>query len=322
MAAHTERSPIHHLSENSFQTTIKVGSESLDILAAKDFPPDDPWSKGMRDVLISMAYKFSNKPLIEFGIGGATNPLVIINSLDKQSLPSEIVGVELDKWREELAERNLSKLSNGVPYKLHNIDAVKWLGSLNENEKLQGNAILCLPQAPLSGTENHADGYDEKNLPTGAEKWNPYGLGLNFSVLSGLSPKVENDFRAFAMFSGRVPQDKLNEMFADAGLEIAQKHDAGMAQQDPDTSVKYTIDFDTYNPEDPNSTALFYEKNEDGDYAPISAIEAEKRRAEAGKAEKDNPGTGRDILNVYHKLAVYELQPKTNPKETVIFSAN
>lgn len=316
MAAHTERSPIHHLSENSFQTTIKVGSESLDILAAKDFPPDDPWSKGMRNILINQISSFAEKDLYEFGIGDARNEEVIKHTLNEQSLqpPTKIIGIELDEWRKDLAYHNLEKSGNKVSYELHNADAVTWLEGLNDNEQLQGNAILCLPQAPSSGTENHADGYDENNLPTGAEKWNQYGLGLNFSVLSGLSPKVENDFRAFAMFSGRVPQDKLNEMFADAGWGITQKHDAGMAQQDPDTSVEYTTTFD--------NNSLFYEKNEYGDFTPISAKIAEERRSEARKAEEDNAGTGRKNLNVYHKLAVYELQPKTNPKETVIFSAN
>ncbi len=323
----------------SFLTYIRVGKEIFPLHATKDFSPDDPWSKGMRTIIFERSPQFRDKPFYEFGIGDARNVLTLIHA---GSSPSNIVGVELDPWRMELADKNLREANKNleaagyeeVPYDLIQADAVEWLRGLGEGKKLlEGNAVLCLPQAPMSGAENHADGYDGDNLPKEAQGWNRYGLGLNAAVLSGLSTKVKNGFRTFAMFSGRVPRDVLDKMFDEAGWEVVYRHDAGMAQQDPDTSVAYTEAFDTYNPEDPNSTALFYEleKGEgeffnpsvfyrlagDGDLLPISAQEAEERRGKARREESTKPGAGRSGLNVYHELVVVELQLKE--KEEPIF---
>ena len=132
-----------------------------DLVVTSDFKPDDPWSVRFRNVLIARAARFSGRPLLEFGIGGAPNPLEIVHVLNARGVsgPSSIHGVELDDWRGDIASHNLDVHGLGVDYEVDIAHAVTWLEGRPAGEVLRGNALFCLPQAPISGAENNADGY-------------------------------------------------------------------------------------------------------------------------------------------------------------------
>ena len=268
------------------------------LLETQDFPRSDPWSWKMRQVLAERATVFSGKPLIEGGIGDARNELEIYDALHGVgfSRPTSIIGIDIETWRLDFAAHNLEQTD--MPYELIYGGAYQWLAQLPEKQIIEGNAIFCLPQAPLLIGESVADGYDARYIPDYAHPWDTYGLGLNFAVLTELGKRATTDFTAFTMLNTRIPEEALDAMVAAAGWRIVAKHSTEPlpVQQDPDTDITYTIQHD--------DGQRFYELTKSGTYEAISALEAEKRRKACLAS-----GGGRAELNVYHHLIVYELQP-------------
>lgn len=269
----------------------------------RDFPDSDPWFNWLADDIEANPERFAGREYLEFGIGGGLQAVAALTGLGKKpNLPpiEKIIGIDIDDWRLDIAAQNLGKFTT-VPYILYQEDAVQWVEELQE--KIVKTAIvMCLPQAPLpeqaEGYNSNADTYDVNKLPQIARKYNKYGLGLNAAVLGTLIQHVGEATDVSVVFSGRVPENVIRDMIRDLGWRVVDIVETPEPiQQDPDTDISYVLDYANKSPED-----LFYEKQPDGEFSPISAVEAEKRLLAANKK--------RDNLNVYHYVSVWHLEPQ------------
>ncbi|MBI4080143.1 MAG: hypothetical protein HY430_00025 [Candidatus Levybacteria bacterium] len=267
-------------------------------LETLDFPQSDPWSRHMTAVVASSRSdgEFFGKHITELGVGDGRN---IIHA------GGEITGatvVDVEDWRLDSALINFSRheATASLPIEAWHGDAVALLRDWETHkpgERIKGYVFACLPQSPDG--DNLADRYDENSLLEPFAEWNRYGLTLNAAVLSHLRPLVEKDTRLLLMLSQRVPSDVRKKLFGKTGWDLVYEHKTtSPIQQDPDTGIGWVAQIEDEFAKDEHP---FYAYEPEGnDFLPISASEAEERRLQS---------TGRDDLNVYHHLSVYELQP-------------
>ena len=280
-----------------------------DLKTTKDFPDTDPWFNWLADNIEGNPERFARREYLEFGIGGGLQAVAALKGLKKRSdLPpiTNIIGIDIDGWRLDIAADNLNKSS--IPYILYQGDAVQWVEE--QQERITNTAIvMCLPQAPLPKNtpsdqmnkySSNADVYHEDLLPEFAKKYNRWGLGLNAAVLGTLIEHIGDDMDVSVVFSGRVPENVIRYMIHDLGwrvVDIAETPEP--IQQDPDTDIFYVSAYANESYEN-----LFWEKLSNGKFSPISAEEAEKRLRLANR--------DRNNFNVYHHVAVWHLEPATN----------
>lgn len=285
-----------------------VGGNELLLEETADFPYDDPWSTLTRRVVNELreAGQLDGRDFLEAGLGDGRNALLALDMGEGGA--SRLTGIELDDWRLAAAARNLT--AAGVDpdrVDLHQTDIVEWLQS--GDHFIRGLSLACLPQAPRSATENDADGYQDldslgpfHDVKIEGHTVDEYGLTLNAAYLGALRRRVipDGDSTALVTLSDRVPRTVLERLFDKTGWKIFDVHQAEEpVQQDPDTGIGWIIRFD--------DGERFQKKDEEGQFVPISAMEAETRRQESlayAGAE------ARDLLNVYHGLSVYHLYPR------------
>lgn len=285
---------------------VLVDGRELILAETADFPRDDPWSRLTRTVIANLAAagQFDGRNILEAGLGDGRN---IFAAGFAGNTSGHLIGVELDGWRLELARENLATV--GVDHgrvSLHEGDIIDWLD--DSKDQLTGWAFACLPQAPGNATINDADGYQDtdslapfRDLPLGKHTVDVHGLTLNAAYLARLRERVQpGDFDALVTLSGRVPEPIVEELFAQTGWQVVERFEApDLVQQDPDTGVAWVGAFD--------DGQRFYERRAHEAYTHISAGEAEARRIESLALFG---GSARDVLNVYHGLSVYHLQPE------------
>jgi hypothetical protein len=289
----------------SWRPAVDEGGQKVFLAETSDFPYDDPWSELKRGVISGLvaAGSFEGRDIFEAGIGDGRN--VVAAGFAKDT-DTRLVGIELDDWRLGLARENLDAL--GVASErvsLHQGDIIDWL--LNVPDKpLTGWGLACLPQAPRAAAENDADGYRDlgtlkpfRDILIGEHSIEDYGLTLNAAFLATLRKKVDPaDFDVLITLSDRVPVEVLTKLFSSTGWSIANTHFAPRPiQQDPDTGIAWVNGFD--------DGFRFWEKDDRGEFVPISAAEAERRRLDS----LSSGDQARENLNVHHGLSVYHLRP-------------
>lgn len=273
-------------------TTMEVEGSIFLHQETLDFPKDDPWSKTTREVIsqIRREGRFIGQSVTELGIGDGRN-------IREAGRVGEVLGVDIERWRLGVASNNLIKGSDplSVPVELWKADAVEFLQEFKQTgrERLSGWVIMCLPQSP-SG-ENAADTYDGlATLSSYRSEWDKYGLSLNAATLDQLRQVASRDLRVLVTLNDRVPFEPKESMFSQTGWSIeSQFQTQEPIQQDPDTGIEWVAAVD--------DGQRFYELTSKG-HSPISAIEAERRRLVSLAS-----GEGRDGLNVYHNLTIFEL---------------
>jgi len=223
-----------------------------------------------------------------------------------------ITGVDLDGWRLDLARQNLEQ--GEIPagkYHLIENDVIAFIQALPfPNTVLTDYGVACLPQVPIGETQNHADGIkptsailpyvNKQILDTTA---NALGYSLNYALLAELRQKVEPDFNLLLTLSGRIPLQYRNEMYQRTGWTVVRRfRTEEPILQDIDTGITHTIPFD--------DGRRFYEKGSNGIFSPISAQEAERRRAmEEKRLRIPNLKKKYAQHNVFHHVSVDVLQP-------------
>lgn len=282
--------------EQTGSTIIEVGGEAFPHKETLDFPLSDPWSLTMRGAIAQVKEEgsFERQLVTELGIGDGRN----IREAGKGI--NEVLGVDIEKWRLQIAGVNLvtgpARLQ--IPVDLWVADAVEFLQKIRAigRNRLSGWAFMCLPQSP-SGL-NFADRYDGlSTLESYLTDWDRYGLTLNAGTLDNLR-KVAGDLRTLIILSDRVPEEVRTRLIIQIGWQVERQFQTKEPiQQDPDTGIGWVSQID--------DGKRFYELVASGEYSPISAEEAERRRL-ASLAS----GRGRDELNVYHHLVVYQLRPR------------
>lgn len=284
-------------------TILEVEGKRFPWIETSDFRTQDPWSVHMRQVLATIqAQGCLRGNFFEAGMGDGRN--IIASGVHKNS--EMITGIDLDFWRLNMARHNLENLGlSSERLDFHQGDVVGFLQGLPDGYKITGWGVACLPQAPGLEAPSHADGFDSKlasldgvrNMVLHGQCVDRVGLTLNAAFLQSLRKRVQkNEFNLAIIFSDRIPSKIREELFKRTGWEIVQEYPTEKpVQQDPDTGVSYVEIFD--------DGKRFFEKTETGLYKHISAVLAEKRRVAS-----ENDG-GRDSLNVYHHLSVYNLEP-------------
>lgn len=279
-------------------TTLEINGQAIPHFQTLDFPVPDPWSLNKRRVLsiIRREGSFRGRSIVEIGIGDGRNEREVGDDI------REVVGIDIELWRLQVAGVNLvtgpAKLH--APIELWKGDGVEWLQNLRQatgRERLSGWVIICLPQSPEG--LNAADRYDGSlTLNSYRTDWDKYGLTLNAATLDSLRAVAAYDLRVSVTLSDRVPEEARTRMIRQTGWEAERPFSTPEPiQQDPDTGIQWVSRID--------DGQRFYEFVATGQYSPISAIEAERRRL-ASLAS----GQGRDELNVYHHLYVYQLRPR------------
>lgn len=274
-------------------TTLEIDGKSIPHLQTVDFPISDPWSIHLRDSIANRRSKgvFDGVLVTELGIGDGRNIREVGSSI------AGMLGVDIERWRVEVASINLAGYSLKSPFELWVVDAVTYLQELKRvGMNLPGWAILCLPQSPEG--ENFADRYDgASNLDTYRSDWDESGLTLNAAILDHLREVSDLNLRALIILSDRVPEEIKRSFFTRTGW-VVENLDRTIIpiQQDPDTGIAWVSKID--------DGKRFFERI-DGHFEPITAVEAEKRRRQSLDS-----GLGREVLNVYHNLTVYQLRPK------------
>ena len=276
-------------------TTIGVGGSIFQHIETLDFPLHDPWSLFMRGVVARVRQRrgFEGQLVTELGIGDGRN----IREAGRGV--KEVLGVDIEEWRLKAAGVNLvtgpARLE--IPVELWRAEAVEFLRNFGTigRHRLSGWAFMCLPQSP-SGL-NFADRYDGSlTLNSYHADWDRSGLTLNAGALDNLR-KVAGDLRTLIILSDRVPADIRIRLINQTGWQIErQVQTSEPIQQDPDTGIGWVSQID--------DGGRFYELVAPKQYSSISATEAEKRRLESLVS-----GLGRDRLNVFHHLTVYQLRP-------------
>lgn len=292
---------------------LAVGEQQIPVLETGDFPFDDPWSTLTRQVVSGLREEgaFDGQDFLEAGIGDGRNTILAADLGEGGA--QTLTGIELDNWRLDLARHNLSLVGlDSGRLALHRGDIVEWLES--GDQPIEGWSLACLPQAPGFAAENDADGYDEEagslerfhGMELGEYDVDTYGLTLNAAYLAALRSRIASgNFNALLTLSDRVPSGVLEELFTKTGWKIAETYAADEpVQQDPDTSVGWTIIFD--------DGERFRERDVNGDFVPLRALVAETRRRSGLLVHGDH---ARDDLNVYHGLSVYRLHPDTSEVE-------
>lgn len=275
---------------------IKVNGRVFPHLETLDFPQPDPWSITMRRALAQLREEgaFKGQPVAEFGIGDGRN----IRELGEGI--SEVLGVEIERWRLQVAGVNLvaGPARLGIPVELWRADAVEFLQNfrtITGRDRISGWVIMCLPQSPEG--LNTADKYDGSvTLNPYRNEWDKYGLTLNAATLGSLREVADSSLRVVIILSDRVTPEMRARMISQTGWQVERQFQTPQPiQQDPDTGTRWVSKVD--------DGQRFYESVASGQYSPISAIEAERRRL-ASLAS----GRGREGLNVYHHLSVYQLR--------------
>lgn len=277
-------------------TEIAIKNQVFPHLETVDFPYSDPWSIFMRRVIAAVREEgwFKGQSITEFGIGDGRNIREVGSGI------KEAVGVEIEKWRLQTAGVNLvtgaARLS--CPVDLWRADVVEFLQKFKQTtdrNRLSGWVIMCLPQSPEG--LNTADRYDGSfTLDSYRTDWDLYGLTLNAATLDNLRAIADSNLRVLTILSDRVPPEMRLKMISKTGWQVERQFQTPKPiQQDPDTGVHWVSEID--------DGQRFYELVVSGQYCSISAIEAEKRRLASVVS-----GGGRDELNVYHHLTIYQLR--------------
>lgn len=276
------------------QSAITINGQELPHQETLDFPLSDPWSLNMRRIIAKVRESggFIGQEVTELGVGDGRNLRELGNKAGKA------LGVDIEDWRLRVAGVNLvtgpAPLDTTVD--LWRGDAVEFLQQLEATgrKRLSGWVIMCLPQSP-SGV-NFADRYDGlSTLDSYRADWEQSGLTLNAATLSNLRERADR-LKVLVILSDRVPPQIRAKLLLETGWQVDREFQTPEPiQQDPDTGIDWVSQID--------DGKRFYEWVAT-DYRPISAIEAEKRRL----ASLDS-GTGRERLNVYHHLSVYQLSP-------------
>lgn len=288
--------------ENFSFSAAQINSNSLEIsgrhlphLETTDFPLNDPWSEYLREVIEDLRDQgaFIGTPVTELGIGDGRNVRIL------GSHPSSVLGVDIERWRVEVAGVNLASdpAFAQTEVELWSGDAVDFLQeSQRAGRSLTGWTIMCLPQSPEG--MNFADRYDgASNLNTYRSDWEESGLTLNAAVLDNLRAVVEGELKVLTIISDRVPEEVKNSLFLRTGwVKEATYKTSSPIQQDPDTGIAWVSTID--------DGGRFHQRV-NGSFEPITAVEAELRRRQSLQS-----GLGRAILNVYHGLSVYQLRSK------------
>jgi hypothetical protein len=232
---------------------------------------------------------FVGQKITEFGIGDGRN----IRTLGSNA---GVFGIDIEKWRVEVASINLAydRIHDG--FKLWSGDVLHYLQKLvRSGANLTGRVIMCLPQSTEG--QNTSDRYEESlSLHHYKSQWGASGLALNAGVLDALKEIADGSLRALVCLSDRVPEETKQRLFSETGWvveDIFKTPDP--IQQDPDTGVFWVTKID--------DGQRFFEKVANR-FSPISASEAERRRL---AFESSQPGAG---LNVYHGLSIYQLRRK------------
>lgn len=271
---------------------LQVEGRNVPHIQTSDFPVSDPWSKFLRANIEDLRRRgfFRGKEINEGGSGDGRNLFAAGGDV------ARITGIDIDRWRVGVSVANIE--TNG-----RRVDSELWVGDVTaffkecrrEGRVIKDRMIFCLPQSPQG--LNHADSYaGEEGLGDYEAEWGRLGLTLNAAALDTLRLVAHRDLRTLIIFSGRIPDEVLNSLFNRTGWEVERKATTKEPiQQDPDTGISYVIPVD--------DGRRFFEKNPDGRYLYISALEAEKRRDESFRS-----GLGRRALNVYHDLTVFQLK--------------
>lgn len=276
-----------NLGTNSFANTEYPHIET------SDFPQDDPWSLHMTSVITMLREKgaFAGKDVTELGVGDARNLIRAGRDVTR------FTGVDIDPWRLGIGLGNLKNnpLTENIPAEGWDADAISVLEAWTQQERrISGYVFACLPQSPEG--QNAADAYQADDpLYKEFTRWNSVGLTLNAAALQRLRPLVDQDnTHVLLMLSDRVPAKTRETMIGETGWHIAAEYPTNYPiQQDPDTGIAWVQQIDDGN--------RFYEYTPQGIYTPISAHIAEERR---------KASTGRENLNVFHHLSVYDLTPR------------
>lgn len=280
------------LQERTTLGMIKVDGVTYPHLETPDFPKSDPWSRQLRKVIegFRRSNSFKGEMLTELGIGDGRNIREAGSGLLR------VVGVDIEEWRVQTAAVNLITGSHPIdaPVDLYVGDAVDFLRG--QKEDMSGWVLMCLPQSPEG--INSADRYDGLgSLDSYRRDWEYSGLTLNAAALDSLRAVSDANLRALVILSDRVPDEIKSDLFFKTGWQIENKFStAEPVQQDPDTGISWVSKID--------DGRRFYEKSH-ADFRPISAVEAEARRQESLAS-----GKGREKLNVYHGLTVYNIKPR------------
>lgn len=277
-------------------TTLEVDGLTFPHLQTLDFPQTDPWSQVMRRVIAQVRQNggFIGQTIAELGIGDGRNIREVGRDI------RDVLGVDIEEWRLQIAGFNLvtGPVRLEMPVDFWWADAVELLQNLKVTgrERLSGWTIMCLPQSPEG--LNVADRYDGlSTLASYRAEWDRFGLTLNAATLDSLRLVAASDLRTLIILSDRVPPEIRTRVIAETGWQIEKQFQTEEpVQQDPDTGIKWVSQID--------DGRRFYELVSPQQYSPISAVEAERRRIASLTS-----GRGRDELNVYHHLSVYQLKP-------------
>ncbi len=273
--------------------TLEIGGKAIPHLQTLDFPVSDPWSLHLRRSIAGLRARrvFNGTSVTELGIGDGRNIREVGSSV------AGILGVDIERWRVEVAALNLADYAAKLPIELWVGDAISYLQELKgTGENVSGWAIMCLPQSPEG--INLADRYDgASNLSAYRTDWEIAGLTLNAAVLDYLRQVADQTLRALIILSDRIPEEIKHSLFVRTGWEVEQAtRTPEPIQQDPDTGIAWVSRVD--------DGRRFFERI-DGYFEPVTAFDAEQRR----KVSLES-GLGREVLNLYHHLTVYQLRPK------------
>lgn len=277
----------------SGKTVLEVGGRSIEPFhETVDFPVRNPWSSFFRETLHDLAEKGSigNGPVTELGVGDLRNRFAF------NGVP--FTGIDLERSRLDVAERN--RQLHDVSATLYEGDAVAFVKS---KDSWDGTVIACLPQTPPApDSVNAAVGTINEENPHLAPyaKWHDSGLQLVAAALGELSQRAEDDTKAVFLISGRVPKKIREEMITETGWKtIDVISTTKPVQQSREINIRYAEKFDAEDHE-----PLFFEAKDNGEFGPLTAVEAEERRHAGFEAENDP--------NVRHHLYAYVLEP--NPE--------
>lgn len=274
-------------------TTLEIDGRTIPHLQTVDFPVSDPWSLHLRRAVADLRTRgdFNGISVTELGIGDGRNIREVGSGV------TGVLGIDIERWRVEAAVLNLAEHAAKSSFELWVGDAVTYLQELKRSKtSIGGWALMCLPQSPEG--LNSADRYDgASNSAAYRTDWEMSGLTLNAAVLDHLRQVADQTLRVLIILSDRVPDEIKHSLFTITGWEVEQAtRTPEPIQQDPDTGIAWVSRVD--------DGRRFYEKVGNS-YNPITAIEAELRREQSLQS-----GLGREVLNVYHGLTVYQLRGK------------
>lgn len=272
-------------------TVLEIDGRTIPHLQTVDFPVSDPWSLHLRRVVANLRTRgvFNGISVTELGIGDGRNIREVGLNV------AGVFGVDIEGWRVEVASVNLGTLK--PPLELWVGDAVTYLQELKRSKtSIGGWTLMCLPQSPEG--LNSADRYDgSSSLDLYRSEWDTSGLTLNAAVLDHLRQVADQSTRVLIILSDRVPEEIKRTLFTQTGWRIERDFRTEQPiQQDPDTGIAWVQRID--------DGRRFFERV-NGYFEPVTVFEAEQRRKTSLES-----GLGREALNLYHHLTVYQLIPK------------